>query len=111
MTSTVTAPTTSVPVVPIDRSAFRVLLAELRADCVREREQALAESATSMPDAVALSRAGRLLRTVEEIDAALQRITDGTYGRCVRCGTDIPAERLEFRPFAAGCVACEERAR
>ena len=64
-----------------------------------------------MPDAVAVSRAGRLLRTVEEIDAALQRITDGTYGACVRCGARIPAERLEFRPFAAGCVACEERAR
>jgi DnaK suppressor protein len=56
---------------------------------------------------VAVSRAGRLLLTIDEIDTALDRIADGTYGVCVHCGVDIPVERLEFRPFAAGCVACQ----
>ena len=87
------------------------LLRDLRADCVRERELALAESATSLPDAVALSRAGRLLATIEEIDLAVRRIDDGTYGACAHCGATIPAERLDFRPFATGCVGCEERSR
>jgi DnaK suppressor protein len=42
---------------------------------------------------------------------ALDRIAEGTYGVCVHCGVDIPTERLEFRPFATGCVACQSTAR
>jgi DnaK suppressor protein len=53
-----------------------------------------------------MSRAASLLSTVHEIDAALDRIAEGTYGACVHCGIDIPTERLEFRPFTTGCVAC-----
>jgi DnaK suppressor protein len=91
--------------------SFLVLLEGQRADCVRQRELALAEAATSMPDPVAQSRAASLALTIDEIDAALRRIADGTYGVCVRCGIAIPAERLEFRPYAAGCVACQSSAR
>ena len=69
---------------------------------------ALAETATSLPDPVAVSRAAALLRRMEEIDAALDRIDAGTYGTCVHCGTAIPPERLEFRPHAAGCVSCQQ---
>ena len=94
---------------PIGRQEFWSLLVGLRDDSVRDREMALAESATAVPDPVAVSRAVRLQRTIEEIDAALRRIADGSYGSCVHCGTAIPPERLEFRPFAAGCVTCEQR--
>src|SRR3954447_7476440 len=96
-------------IAPMDRQAFQTLLVELRDDSVREREIALAESATAVPDPVAVSRAARLQRTIEEIHAALRRIADGSYGSCVHCGRAIPPERLEFRPFAAGCVACEQQ--
>ena len=54
-----------------------------------------------------MSRAASMLFTIDEIDAALDRIADGTYGRCARCGSAIPLERLEFRPSASGCVACQ----
>jgi DnaK suppressor protein len=108
MPTALSTPTTPVPV---DVDAFRRQLGDLRADCLRQRELALLETATALPDPVAVSRAASLLRTVEEIDAALQRIADGSYGSCVRCGAAIPAERLEFRPHAARCVACEEGAR
>jgi RNA polymerase-binding transcription factor DksA len=50
---------------------------------------------------------------VDEIDAALRRIEDGTYGTCVRCGGPIPDERLAAVPYAVLCVTCrreEERA-
>ncbi|HEX3291237.1 MAG TPA: TraR/DksA C4-type zinc finger protein [Gaiella sp.] len=50
---------------------------------------------------------------VQEIDAALQRIEDGTYGTCVRCGNPIPDDRLAAVPYAVLCVSCrreEERA-
>lgn len=41
-----------------------------------------------------------------EVDAALARIDDGTYGRCEVCGGAIPAGRLEARPTARTCVSC-----
>jgi DnaK suppressor protein len=111
MSVTISSPASTASVPATKWDSFRMLLADQRADCVRQRELALAEAATSMPDPVALSRAGSLLLTITEIDAALERIADGTYGVCVRCGGDIPTERLEFRPFAAGCVACQASAR
>ena len=42
-----------------------------------------------------------------EIDDALQRIEDGTYGTCTNCGKEIPAERLEARPWATLCIECQ----
>jgi DnaK suppressor protein len=87
---------------------FRVLLESRRAECLRQRELALAETMASNPDAVAMRRAATLLHTIEEIDAALDRIAAGTYGACMHCGAAIPEERLEFRPFASGCVSCQQ---
>ena len=43
-----------------------------------------------------------------DILAALQKIDDGTYGKCESCGQDIPAERLEAVPAATLCVACKK---
>jgi DnaK suppressor protein len=40
------------------------------------------------------------------VRAALVRVADGTYGKCARCGRDIPPERLEFMPEAGQCVQC-----
>jgi DnaK suppressor protein len=90
---------------------FRVLLDAQRADCRRQRELALAETVASNPDPVAVSRSATLLNTIQEIDAALDRIAAGTYGVCVHCGAAIPEERLEFRPFASGCVSCQQATR
>jgi DnaK suppressor protein len=45
---------------------------------------------------------------VQLIEAAQQRIADGTYGICQRCGKKIPAARLEAMPFAAYDIACQE---
>ncbi len=44
-------------------------------------------------------------RHLTEIDAALQRIADGGYGRCEVCGEAIPEERLQARPTARTCIA------
>ena len=85
---------------------FRTILQAHRTECVRHREEALAECATSVPDPVAQRRSADLQRTLEEIDAALARVDAGTYGRCTGCDAAIPEERLELRPFARTCVAC-----
>jgi len=42
-----------------------------------------------------------------DIDAALARIEEGTYGACVRCGNPIARERLEAVPHAALCIDCK----
>lgn len=44
-----------------------------------------------------------------EVDAALDRVADGTYGYCVRCGADIPLLRLRALPAAPYCVECSGR--
>ena len=44
-----------------------------------------------------------------EIDAALRRIDDGTYGICQVCGQQIDAARLEARPWAALCIDDQRR--
>jgi RNA polymerase-binding protein DksA len=48
-------------------------------------------------------------RLLEAIDAALQRIEDGTYGKCVNCGAQIPEERLEAMPWATLCIECKRK--
>ncbi|NLG88130.1 MAG: transcriptional regulator, TraR/DksA family protein [Clostridiaceae bacterium] len=45
--------------------------------------------------------------TVREIDDALNRIKDGTYGICELCGRHIDRKRLEVLPYARNCIDCE----
>ena len=56
------------------------------------------------------SQVGALVRQaeahLEQVDAALARFEEGTYGVCAACGRPIPAERLEVRPTATTCVGC-----
>ncbi|HVD42952.1 MAG TPA: TraR/DksA C4-type zinc finger protein [Gaiellaceae bacterium] len=42
-----------------------------------------------------------------DIDAALKRITEGTYGICTNCGEPIAVERLEALPWATLCIDCK----
>jgi RNA polymerase-binding protein DksA len=45
---------------------------------------------------------------IYEIDQALKRIEDGSYGTCDRCGRPINPERLEAKPWATFCITCQE---
>jgi DnaK suppressor protein len=44
---------------------------------------------------------------IADIDRALAKIEVGTYGRCERCGAEIPPDRLRALPHAALCVRCK----
>ncbi len=44
---------------------------------------------------------------IDQIDTAVAKIHDGTYGLCENCGTAIPKERLKALPYAALCVKCK----
>jgi DnaK suppressor protein len=48
-------------------------------------------------------------QVLTEIDAALKRLEDGTYGTCVRCDGGVGEERLEARPWATLCIECKRR--
>lgn len=48
-------------------------------------------------------------RLLGAIDAALGRIEDDTYGKCVNCGAQIPEERLEAMPWATLCIDCKRK--
>ena len=50
--------------------------------------------------------ANALAATLADVERALAKIEEGTYGTCDRCGGPIPAERLEAIPWAALCVGC-----
>lgn len=43
---------------------------------------------------------------VRDVEQAIARVESGTYGRCTKCGAEIPAERLEAIPNADTCVNC-----
>ena len=73
---------------------------------------------TSMPTSMAelgsgnfdqeltLSLLGSEKDALDQIDAAIERIDDGSYGQCESCGGKIPKARLEAIPYAAQCVRC-----
>jgi RNA polymerase-binding transcription factor DksA len=45
-------------------------------------------------------------RDLAALDRAEERLADGGYGRCVRCGDDIAEARLEALPAAETCISC-----
>ncbi len=46
------------------------------------------------------------VQEIQRIEAALQRIAEGTYGICDECGADIDPKRLKALPTASKCISC-----
>jgi RNA polymerase-binding protein DksA len=44
-----------------------------------------------------------------QVDAALQRLDEGRYGICARCGQEIAPDRLEALPYAIYCITCQSQ--
>ena len=70
----------------------------------------LAPRALPSIDPVAYQTAASNRMVVEQIAAALNRLSAGTYGRCTRCGGQIAPARLEALPHAAACIECQSHA-
>jgi RNA polymerase-binding protein DksA len=45
---------------------------------------------------------------IDQIDEAMRKIAEGTYGTCDRCGNPINPERLEAIPYATLCIDCQD---
>ena len=72
-------------------------------------DQHLADHASEMVDReVDVSLEENAEQIVYEIDRAVARIDAGSYGRCERCGQEIPEERLDAVPYATLCVTCKQ---
>jgi DnaK suppressor protein len=52
---------------------------------------------------------GRERRLLLKIEEALERIEDGSFGSCERCGEDISEERLKARPVTTHCIECKKK--
>lgn len=64
---------------------------------------------TTSERAKVLSIADGLKQRLQDVEAALERIAKGTYGICIRCGEEIPVDRLEAIPAAALCISCKQK--
>ena len=108
----------------LHRERLLALRARLRGDMIQMEDNALNKDhtrTTSMPTSLAelgsdnsdqeltLSLLGSDKNALDQIEAAIQRIADGCYGRCEDCGDRIPKSRLEAIPYAAQCVRCASR--
>ncbi|MFZ1883119.1 MAG: RNA polymerase-binding protein DksA [Rhodoplanes sp.] len=105
------------------RDYFRKKLLAWREDILREAKETLAhlhDENQNHPDladrasseterSIELRARDRQRKLIAKIDAALQRIDDGTYGYCEETGEPISIKRLEARPIATLSIEAQER--
>ncbi len=105
------------------KSYFRQKLIAWKSDIFREARETLeilqqenanhpdlADRASSETDrAIELRARDRQRKLISKIDAALQRIDDGTYGYCEETGEPIGLKRLDARPIATLSIEAQER--
>ena len=99
-----------------ERERVQSAIAHLRADHPGSLDDEVEEVAASADSHLGEAAAATLNREIDytlgenseqilsEIDAALKRIDDGTYGVCTVCGKEIGIERLEAYPWASLCI-------
>jgi DnaK suppressor protein len=68
-------------------------------------DDAVADAAAEMDVAMVIRESQEL----QNIQAALARIDDGSYGICADCGSEIPHARLHAYPMATRCLPCQEK--
>jgi DnaK suppressor protein len=105
----------------LHREKLLALRARLQGDATQMEDNALNKDrskTTSMPSDMAELGTGnydqeltlRVLGseedTLDQIESAIERIENGSYGRCKECDKQIPKSRLEAIPYAAECVRC-----
>ncbi|MCB1444971.1 MAG: RNA polymerase-binding protein DksA [Rhizobiaceae bacterium] len=108
---------------PRQRAYFRSKLVAWKNEILREARETLdhlAEESANHPDladrassetdrAIELRARDRQRKLISKIDAALQRIDDGTYGYCEETGEPISLKRLDARPIATLSIEAQER--
>ena len=108
----------------LHRERLLALRARIQGDTTQMEDNALNKDhgkTTSMPNNMAELGSGNfdqefslsLLASendaLNQIEAAIERIDNGWYGRCEECGMKIPESRLNAIPYAAQCVRCASK--
>jgi DnaK suppressor protein len=105
-----------------ERERVERALANLREDHPGSLDEEVEEVAATSDNHLAETASATLGREIDytleensgevlhQIEAALRRIDEGTYGICTNCGTQIPSERLEAYPWASLCIDCKRQA-
>ena len=111
-----------------ETETIRVALVERRDELQAEYDQSLSELTELQRDRLAdsagddqadtgtktfereqeISLANNLLERINQVDRAIDRLGEGNYGWCERCGNAIPVERLAAFPSATLCVTCKQ---
>jgi DnaK suppressor protein len=105
----------------IELKKFKTTLAARQSELeglIRNREAAAIETSADALDQIqhaverelALGTLARESSGLRETRAALLRIDHGSYGMCMDCDEEINLKRLTAVPWAARCIACQERA-
>jgi len=63
---------------------------------------------TSLAREIDLAQKSRDRALLSAVDAALKRISEGTFGQCLNCEQEINAKRLEAIPWVRYCITCQE---
>ncbi len=108
----------------LHRERLLALRARLLGDVTQMADIALNRDhskTTSMPTSMAelgsdnfdqeltLSLLGNEKDSLDQIEAAIERIDNGSYGRCEECGGKISKARLEAIPYTSFCVKCASK--
>jgi DnaK suppressor protein len=107
--------------------ALEKMLFEKRQQTVRDLEQQLGkqlspdirerihtaldvgdQSTLDLSESIDLSLLEMKNKTLKNIEEAIRRVKEKSYGNCEECGVAIPERRLMAMPFARTCVACQE---
>ena len=82
-------------------------LSRIERDLAETPDADSSERAVQMEDDEALEgQAAVISDEIASVRRALERIADGSYGDCVKCGEPIAEGRLKARPEAALCIGC-----
>lgn len=71
--------------------------------------KAIEETGLDPADQFVAAQKNAVQRVLREIEAAFDRVRDGSYGTCQECLKPVPVERLEILPYARYCVGCQNR--
>jgi len=111
-----------------DTEKIRAALSARRDELREEHEETLVAAAESQRDRLTdsagddqadtgtktfereqeITLANNILERINQVERALERLDEGSYGWCERCGNPIPVERLAAFPSATLCVTCKQ---